>query len=87
MNLFLFTPGDSLLRSTTNKLTSITAEVDSLKAVLEMKSEELRGLRADKIMLEEKLVEFDQTKAALQKAKAYAEDLKAQIETKNSLER
>jgi len=31
------------------KLTKITAEADSLKAVLEMKSEELRNLRADKL--------------------------------------
>ena len=79
--------GDSLLRSTTNKLSSITAEVESLKAVLEMKSEELRALRADKIRLEEKLVDFDQMKASLQKATALVEDLKAQIEAKNNLER
>lgn len=76
-----------MLRSTQNKLSQITAEVDSLKAVLEMKSEELRGLRADKIRLEEKLTDFDAMKAALQKATALAEDLKAQIEAKNNMER
>jgi hypothetical protein len=82
-----FFSGDSLLRNSTNKLSKITAEVDSLKAVLEMKSEELRGLRADKIRLEEKLNDFDQMKASLQKASALAEDLKAQIDAKNNLER
>ncbi len=76
-----------MLRNSTNKLSKITAEVDSLKAVLEMKSEELRGLRADKIRLEEKLNDFDQMKASLQKASALAEDLKAQIDAKNNLER
>jgi hypothetical protein len=79
--------GDTLLRSTNNKLASITAEVDSLKAVLEMKSEELRSLRADKIRLEEKVADFEQMKVALQKASALAEDLKAQIDAKNNLER
>ena len=52
-----------------------------------MKSEELRALRADKIRLEEKLVDFDQMKVSLQKATALVEDLKAQIEAKNNLER
>jgi hypothetical protein len=58
-----------------------------LKAVLEIKSEELRGLRADKIRLEEKLVDFDQMRTSLKKATALCEDLKAQIDTKNNLER
>ena len=58
-----------------------------MKAVLEIKSEELRGLRADKIRLEEKLVDFDQMRTSLQKATALCEDLKAQIDTKNNLER
>jgi len=83
----IFASGDASLRITTNKLANITAEVDSLKAVLEIKSEELRGLRADKIRLEEKLVDFDQMRASLQKATALCEDLKAQIDTKNNLER
>ena len=79
--------GDSLQRSNSNKYNKINAEVESLKAVLEMKSEELRGLRADKIRLEERLSDFDQMKASLQKASALAEDLKAQIDAKNNLER
>ncbi len=52
-----------------------------------MKSEELRALRADKIRLEEKLADFDQMKQSLQKATALVEDLKAQIDAKNNLER
>jgi hypothetical protein len=67
---------------------SLTKQKTVLKHLhQEMKSEELRALRADKIRLEEKLADFDQMKQSLQKATALVEDLKAQIDAKNNLER
>ena len=40
------------------------AEVDSLKAVLEMKTEEIHGLRLEKAKLEDKLEDFDRMKVS-----------------------
>ena len=63
------------------------AEVQSLKAVLEIKTAEVRNLRNENVRLEEKLEEFDRINLDLKKAAALVEDLKAQIVTKNNLER
>ena len=63
------------------------AEVESLKAVLELKNQEVHSLRTEKGKLELKLEEFDQIREDLKKATAAKEDLQAQIQTKNNLER
>ena len=56
--------GDLLMKSTQNKLAKVRAEVDSLKAVLEMKTEEIHGLRMEKAKLEDKLEDFDRIKVS-----------------------
>ena len=63
------------------------AEVDSLKAVLEMKTEEIHALRLEKAKLEDKLEEFDRMKLDFGKVTAQLEDLKAQLNDKQALER
>ena len=80
-------PGDLLMKSTQNKLAKVMAEVDSLKAVLEMKTEEIHGLRMEKAKLEDKLEDFDRMKISHGKVSAQMEDLKAQLNEKQVLER
>lgn len=48
---------------------------------------QVHTLRNENVRLEEKLEEFDQISLELRKASAQVEDLKAQIATKNNLER
>ena len=79
--------GDLLMKSTQNKLAKVMAEVDSLKAVLEMKSEEIHALRLEKAKLEDKLEDFDRMKVSHGKVSAQMEDLKAQLNEKQALER
>ena len=69
------------------KLATITAEVDSLKVVLEMRTEEIHTLRNESVRLEEKLEEFDAMKIELGKSNAQAEDLKEQLNSRLDLER
>ncbi len=69
------------------KLDKVNAEVDSLKAVLELKTDEVRQLRNENVRLAEKLEEFDLTTLALRKASQQVEDLKAQIDAKTCAER
>ena len=75
------------MKSTQNKLAKVMAEVDSLKAVLEMKTEEIHSLRLEKAKLEDKLEDFDRMKVAKGKVSAQMEDLKAQLNEKQVLER
>merc|ERR1712062_736423 len=75
--------GDLIVKSTQNKLTKVMAEVDSLKAVLEMKTEEIHALRLEK----DKLEEFDRMKLDFGKVTAQLEDLKAQLNEKQVVER
>ena len=75
------------MKSTQNKLTKVMAEVDSLRAVLELKTEEIHGLRLEKAKLEDKLEDFDRMKTACGKVSAQMEDLKAQLNEKQALER
>merc|ERR1719479_272511 len=77
--------GDLIAKSTQNKLTKVMAEVDSLKAVLEMKTEEIHALRLEKAKLEDKLEEFDRMKLDFGKVTAQLEDLKAQLNDKQAL--
>ena len=70
-----------------NKLSKVLAEVDSLKAVLEMRTEEIHALRLEKAKLEDKLDDFDRMKISLNKVTAQMEDLKAQLNEKQALER
>lgn len=73
---------DARLTLAQQKLSSVTAEVDSLKAVLELKSDEVKRLRVENARLEEKLEEFDAMALELRKTNALVEDLKEQIQTK-----
>ena len=82
-----FFSGDLIVKSTQNKLTKVMAEVDSLKAVLEMKTEEIHALRLEKAKLEDKLEEFDRMKLDFGKVTAQLEDLKAQLNEKQVVER
>ena len=75
------------MKSTQNKLSKVIAEVDSLKAVLEMRTEEIHALRLEKAKLEDKLDDFDRMKISLNKVTAQMEDLKAQLNEKQVLER
>ena len=83
----VFVSGDLLMKSTQNKLSKVLAEVDSLKAVLEMRTEEIHALRLEKAKLEDKLDDFDRMKISLNKVTAQMEDLKAQLNEKQALER
>ena len=88
-NLYICITGSSSLAQSTQakKLATITAEVESLKVVLEMRTEEIHTLRKENVMLEEKLEEYDTMKIELGKATAQAEDLKAQLNSRLDLER
>ena len=77
----------SLDQAANRKFEKITAEVESLKAVLEMKTVEVRTLRNENVRLAEKVEEFDKTSLELRKAMQQVEDLKAQINHKQSSER
>ena len=78
---------DAQLKAAQEKIDKISAEAESLKVVLDLKSEELRSLRNENVRLEEKVEEFDRVSAELKKALALVEDLKEQIASKNNLER
>ena len=78
---------DAQLKAAQEKMDKIGAEAESLKVVLDLKSEELRSLRNENVRLEEKVEEFDRVSAELKKAAALVEDLKEQIASKNTLER
>ena len=78
---------DLQIQSLTKKKDELKTEVESLNAVLEMKSGEIRNLRQENQKLEAKLDEFDKINLELKKANAAVEDLKEQIQTKNCLER
>ena len=69
------------------KLATITAEVESLKVVLEMRTEEIHNLRNENVRLGEKIEEYDSMKIELSRATAQAEDLKAQLNSRLDLER
>ena len=79
--------GDARVSAAHDKISKLQAEVDSLKAVVEMKTEDIHTLRIEKVRLEEKLEEFDQIKMNLLKAQANVEDLQAQLLTKTNVER
>ena len=66
---------------------SVTAEVDSLKAVMDIRAEENRKLRKDNIRLEETLVDYKKTVKKLKKANLLLEDYKAQLDSKLDVER
>ena len=66
---------------------TVTAEVDSLKAVMDIRTEENRKLRKDNIRLEETLVDYKKTVKKLKKANLLLEDYKAQLDSKLDVER
>ena len=66
---------------------AVTAEVDSLKAVMDIRTEENRKLRKDNIRLEETLVDYKKTVKKLKKANLLLEDYKAQLDSKLDVER
>jgi len=62
-------------------------EVESLRTVLEMKTEELHASRLSRIKLEERLTELEQKEDAWRKANALVEDLKEQLAARFEVER
>lgn len=68
------------------KMVNLQQEVDSLKTVLEMRTDEIHELRTDKVKLEEKLELYDQQQLALRKMSAQVEDLRSQLVCKSDLE-
>ncbi|XP_040567529.1 uncharacterized protein [Lepeophtheirus salmonis] len=66
---------------------NLNAEVESLKAVVDMRTVDVHQLRKDNVALEERLAEFDKMKCEHAKTLAQLEDLRAQIESKSVLER
>ena len=68
------------------KMVNLQQEVESLKTVLEMRTEEIHELRTDKVKLEEKLELYDQQQLALRKMSAQVEDLRSQLVCKSDLE-
>eukprot|EP00095_Tigriopus_kingsejongensis_P012174 maker-scaffold345_size201316-snap-gene-1.22 protein:Tk12174 transcript:maker-scaffold345_size201316-snap-gene-1.22-mRNA-1 annotation:"hypothetical protein BRAFLDRAFT_63857" len=79
--------GDLQIQAAHKKTEKISAEADSLKTVLELKTHEVHVLRNEKVRMEEKLEEFDRIRLELSKANAIVEDLKAQVAKKTNLER
>ena len=61
---------DYRVKTAKKKMVTLQQEVDSLKTVLEMKTSEVRELRADKLKLEEKLELYDQQQLTLRKMSA-----------------
>lgn len=61
---------DYRVKTAKQKMVTLQQEVDSLKTVLEMKTTEVRELRADKLKLEEKLELYDQQQLSLRKMSA-----------------
>ena len=61
---------DYRVKRAENKMLTLQQEVDSLKTVLEMKTSEVRELRAEKVRLEEKLDLYDQQQLSLRKMSA-----------------
>jgi len=70
-----------------SRLETLSAEVSSLKAVLEMRSEENRSLRCEVAKLQIRDEDRDKLEADLGKAKAHVEDLAAQVAKKTHIER
>ena len=68
------------------KMVNLQQEVESLKTVLEMRTDEIHELRTDKVKLEEKLELYDQQQLALRKMSAQVEDLRSQLVCKSDLE-
>lgn len=66
---------------------SLRAEVDSLKTVLTLKSEEVSSLRADTDNLRRELDEKDGVEIRAMSLEARCEDLQAQLQRKESQER
>ena len=66
---------------------SLTAEVYSLQLVVEMRTQEVRGLRDKLATATRDLDQFAATKSSLRKAEARIEDLEEQVKVKSALER
>ena len=77
---------DYRVKMAQGKMVNLQQEVDSLKTVLEMRTDEIHELRTDKVKLEEKLELYDQQQLALRKMSAQVEDLRSQLVCKSDLE-
>jgi len=78
---------DSRVQVIHTKNINLLQEIDSLKTVVDMRTAEIHGLRAERSRLEEKLELFDTNQENLKKLIAQVEDLKEQISTKLDVER
>jgi len=69
------------------KRLSLGQEVYSLQLVVEMRSSEVRNLRQQLALANQQLEEMESTKGQLEKANARLDDLQAQVNAKNMIER
>merc|ERR1719187_303726 len=72
---------------TEEKRLSLGQEVYSLQLVVEMRSTEVRNLRQQLALANQQLEEMESTKGQLEKANARLDDLQAQVDAKNMIER
>ena len=68
-------------------MVQLRQEVESLAAVLDLRTEEVRAAQEAREVLEAKLVEFEATKGVVCTLRNQVEDLRAQVDTTRTLER
>ncbi|KFM82926.1 Microtubule-associated tumor suppressor candidate 2-like protein, partial [Stegodyphus mimosarum] len=78
---------DSKLQWVTTRKVDLEKEVESLKAVLEMKNKELHSLRVQNLEMEKQLEELPLAREKIKMLQARAEDLEALMIEKTKLER
>ncbi|GFQ91837.1 microtubule-associated tumor suppressor candidate 2-like protein [Trichonephila clavata] len=78
---------DTKLQWVTSRKVDLEKEVESLKAVLEMKNKELHTLRVQNLEMEKQLEELPLAREKIKMLQARAEDLEALMEEKTKLER
>jgi len=82
----LLNSSDYKVKSAHEKMINLQQEIQSLKMVVEMRTEDIHAQRAENIKLEEKLELFDLTKVNIKKSQAQVEDLKEQLSSKTEFE-
>ncbi|XP_068701652.1 microtubule-associated tumor suppressor 1 homolog isoform X2 [Montipora foliosa] len=78
---------ETRIQAEVKKYESLPAELESIKAVLEMKNEEIRQLRKEKMEKHLELEELEDIKAQTQKLQQENESLSFVVETKSKFER
>ncbi|GIX99803.1 microtubule-associated tumor suppressor candidate 2-like protein [Caerostris extrusa] len=78
---------DTKLQWVTSRKVDLEKEVESLKAVLEMKNKELHTLRVQNLEMEKQMEDLPLAREKIKMLQARAEDLEALMEEKTKLER